>query len=73
MFYKISVIKLNFARFTGMHLHWSHFLIKLLALCLWLYLKETPAQVFSCEFYEVFKSTFFTEHHWITASVLTFA
>ena len=24
--------------------------------------KETLAQLFSCEFYEIFKSTFFTEH-----------
>ena len=23
---------------------------------------ETPAQVFSCEFCEIFKNTFFTEH-----------
>ena len=25
-------------------------------------MKETPAQVFFCEFYKVFKNTFFTEH-----------
>ena len=28
------------------------------------------AQVFSCEFYEVFKNTFFTEHLWRTASFI---
>ena len=31
--------------------------------------KETLAQVFSCEFCEVFKSTFFTKNLWTTASV----
>ena len=30
--------------------------------------KETLAQVFSCEFYEVYKNVFFTEHVWATAS-----
>ena len=32
-------------------------------------LKETLAQVFSCEFCEISKNTFFTEHLWATASV----
>ena len=31
--------------------------------------KETLAQVFSCEFCEISKSTFFTDHLWTTASV----
>ena len=30
--------------------------------------KETLPQVFSCELYEISKSTFFTEHLWATAS-----
>ena len=30
--------------------------------------KETLAQVFSCEFSEISKNTFFTEHLWATAS-----
>ena len=30
--------------------------------CAVLIKKETPTQVFSCEFYEIFKNTFFTEH-----------
>ena len=30
--------------------------------------KETLAQVFSFEFYEIFKNTFFTEHLWTTAA-----
>ena len=32
--------------------------------------KETLAQVFSCEFCEMSKNTFLTEHHWTTASRL---
>ena len=30
--------------------------------------KETLAQVFSCEFWEISENTFFTEHLWTTAS-----
>ena len=30
--------------------------------------KDTLAQVFSCEFCEIFKNTFFTEYIWMTAS-----
>ena len=32
--------------------------------------KKALAQVFSCEFCEISKNTFFTEHLWTTASVL---
>ena len=32
--------------------------------------KETLAQVFSCEFFEISKNTFFTEHVWAAASDL---
>ena len=32
--------------------------------------KETLAQVFSCEFCEISKNTFFTEHVWTTASLV---
>ena len=31
--------------------------------------KETVAEVFYCEFCEISKNTFFTEHLWATASV----
>ena len=31
--------------------------------------KETLAQVFSCEFCEISKRTFFTDHLWATASL----
>ena len=30
--------------------------------------KETLAQVFFSEFFEIFKNTFFIEHRWTTAS-----
>ena len=33
--------------------------------------KENLAQVFSCEFCEISKNTFFIEHLWKTASYLT--
>ena len=36
------------------------------------FVKKETAQVFSCEFCETFKKTFFTEHLWATASVLYF-
>ena len=32
--------------------------------------KRDSAQVLSCEFCEIFKSTFFTEHLWTTASII---
>ena len=47
----------NFAKYTGKHLCQSHF-IKI----------ETLAQVFSCEFCEISKNTFFTEYLCATAS-----
>ena len=33
--------------------------------------KETLAQVFSCEFCEISKNVFFTEHLWTAASIIT--
>ena len=51
MFYKKGVLK-DFANFTGKHLYRNLFFNK----------KEALAQVFSCEFCEVFKTIFFTEH-----------
>ena len=46
------------------------FLIKLQALSCIFIKKETLAQVLSCEFCEISKNTFFTEHPWRTASEL---
>ena len=45
------------------------FLIKLQTACIFTK-KETLTQVFSCEFCENRKNTFFTEHLWETASIL---
>ena len=48
-----------FEKFTGKQLCWSLFFKKVAGL-------RTPTQVFSCEFCEIFKNTFFTEHlHWL--------
>ena len=60
MFFKIAVLK-NFAVFRGKHLCWSLFLINFRPLGLQLYLKEAPRQVFSCEYCEIFKNSFFIE------------
>ena len=53
-----KVVLRNLTKFTGKHLRQSLFIEK-----------ETLAQVFSCEFYEISKKTFFTEHLWTTASI----
>ena len=60
MFFKIVVLK-NIAVFTRKHVLES--LDKVAALKT---KKETPTQVFSCEYCENFMNTFFTEHlHWL--------
>ena len=48
----------NFAKFLGKHLCQSFFFEKVAGLRK----KETLTRVFSCEFCEIFKNTFFTEH-----------
>ena len=65
MFYKKGVLK-YLAYISGKHLKNSqenlqenNFIIK-----------ETLAQVFSCEFCQIFKNTFFTEHLRVSASIL---
>ena len=75
VFCKKGVLR-NFGKFTGKHLCQSLFLIKLQASGQSFFfnkvvyeIKETLAQVFSYEFCESFKNTFFTEHPWATASV----
>ena len=42
---------------TGKHLCWSYFLIKLQACRFAILLKETPTQVFSCEYFEEYLQT----------------
>ena len=59
----------NFAIFTGKHLRQSLFFNKVKA-CNFIK-KETVAQVFSCEFCEISKSTYFTVHVWMTAPVFS--
>ena len=60
----------NFAKFTGKHLCQSHFLIKLQA-CNFIK-KETLPQVFSCEYCEIFRAPFLTEHlRWLLLKVLS--
>ena len=65
VFCKKGVIR-NFAKFTGKHLCQSLFFNKVASLDLQLYKKEALAQVFSCEFSEICKKTFYflTEHLW---------
>ena len=62
----------NFAKFTGKHLCQSLFFNKVAGprpqACSFIK-KETLAQVFSCEFCEISKNTFLTEHLRANASV----
>ena len=57
---EISILK-NFTKFTGKHLCQSLFFNQVVK-------KETLAQVFSCEFCEIFKKKVFTENLRTTAS-----
>ena len=63
--HRCTIVKgviLNFAKFTGKHLcQVSFFKIKLQVSACNFIKKETLAQVFSCEFCEIFKSIFLTE------------
>ena len=61
VFYKKGFLK-NFTKFTGKHLCQS------LRACNFIK-KETLAQLFSCEFCQIFKNIFFTEQASTTASV----
>ena len=70
VFNKIGVLK-NFAKFTGKHLCQGLFLIKLQAEAYNFIKKETLAQVFSCEFCEISKNTFFYRTPLVATSVLT--
>ena len=63
-----AVLK-NFTIFTGIHLCRSLFLIKLQVFRPATLLKETPTQVFFCEYCEIFKSTYFEKHLRTTAFV----
>ena len=56
MLYKIGLLK-KIARSSRKQHFWSQFIIRFSQ-------SKTPSQVFSCEFYETSKKTFFTEHLW---------
>ena len=59
----------NFAKSTRKHLRQGLFFNKVAGSACSFIKKETLAQVFSCEFSEISKNIFFTEHVWATASV----
>ena len=61
MFCKKGVLK-NFPKFVGKHLCWRVVACKFIK-------NDTPTQVFSCEFWEMFKNTFFTGNLRTNASV----
>ena len=62
----------NFTKLTGKHLYQSLFFNKVAGLRSTTFIKkETTAQVFSCEFCEISKNTFFTEHLCTTGSILS--
>ena len=61
IFFKTGVFK-NFTIFTGKHLCWSLYLIKLQDWRLVFSLKETPTEVFSYEYCKTFKNSSFMEH-----------
>ena len=67
IFFMTGLLK-NFAIFTGKHLYWSLFLIKLEDWRLVFLLKETPTQVFFYEYCKIFKDSFFMEHLFIILS-----
>ena len=67
-FVKKGVLR-NFAKFTGKHMWQSLFFSKVAGRNF--IKKETLAQVFSCEFCKISKSTFSTEHLQTTASSYT--
>ena len=59
-----------FAKFTGKYKCRSLFLTSCRPEPFNITIKETPTQVISWEFFEIFKNIFFTEHLWATASLL---
>ena len=60
----------NFTKLTGKHRCQGLLFNKVSGRASNFVKKETLAQVFSCEFYEISKNTFFTEHLRTTASVI---
>ena len=70
MFFKKGVLK-NFAKFTGKHLCQSLFFIKVAGMKpATLFKKETLAQVFSCEFCEIFKNKIFKNNCFCNSCIM---
>ena len=63
MFFKIGVFW-NFTVFTGKHLCWSLFLIRLHAWRPTVLLKRCTSAGFFLEYYKIFKNCFFVEYPW---------
>ena len=68
VFCKKAVLR-NFAKFTGKHLYQSLFFNKVAGLACNFIKKETLTQVFSCEFCETSKNTFYYRTPPVAASV----
>ena len=67
VFCKKGVLR-NFSKFTGKHLYQSLFFNKVAGQAYNFIKKESLAHVFSCEFWEISKDNFSTEHLRATAS-----
>ena len=66
MFFKIGALK-YFTIFIGKHLCWSLFSYTGLQL----YLQEPSTQMFSCEYCQTLKNTFFTKHlQWLLLKII---
>ena len=64
-------VRKNFTKFTGKHLCMSLFFNKVAGLRpsgLQIYYNETPTQVFSCEYCQIFKNSFFNRTPLVAAS-----
>ena len=70
VFCKKGVLR-NFARFTGKHLRQRFFFNKVADQACNFIKKESLVQVLSCEFCEISKNIFFTEHRRTTAAVIS--
>ena len=72
MFHEKAILK-KFVIFKGKHLRWGLFFIKVADLhisnCI---KKEASAQIFSCEYWEVYKNAYFEEHLRMAASAFLF-
>ena len=61
MFNGKSALK-AFAKFKGTHLYWGLFFIKFQVSSLQFLKKDTPEQVFPCEFFKILNNMLFVEH-----------